>query len=141
VELEMLGIKVDGADVLLSVAAVMVAKEVFGATGGSAVEGGLVAWAGVGAADVGAVGVAATGAGVGVVLATILAHDIAAGFAEIGLIGTIGFSFGLGGGGGVDLADDSAFVAFAADLDEEFPVGGVDAVEDLVSMGIFAGFD
>lgn len=60
----------------------------------------------VGAGEVGGGAVVGGAVGGGAVFATIRAHDIAAGLADIGLIGTIGFSFGLGGGCWVDLAWD-----------------------------------
>ena len=59
-----------------------------------------------------AAGISAESGGAGV-LATILAHDIAAGLAEIGLMGTIGLSLGRGGGGGEILVVAPAAVAAA----------------------------
>lgn len=117
---------------------------------GVAVEGDAGAETGVVGAATGVVGAAAGisaesgGAGV---LATILAQDIAAGLAEIGLMGTIGLSLGRGGGGGEILVVAAAAVAtaavagVAAAVEAAFAEGVERAVEFIAAIGVdfFAG--
>lgn len=119
---------------------------VAGAVGGGEVVGGAAAGGTVGGGVIGggAVGGGAIGGtvGGGAVFATIRAHDIAAGLADIGLIGTIGFSFGLGGGCWVDLAWDGG-VAWVGVLGAivlgkgAFAVGMEVLGEGALAVGVF----
>lgn len=110
-------------------AAASVEEAVFATVGldvvaGATVEGFVGAKTGVVGA---AAGISAEVGGAGV-LATILAQDIAAGLAEIDLMGTMGLSLGRGGGGGEILVGAVAVAAFAA----------ADAVFDISIEPLFA---
>ena len=96
-------------------------------------------------------GVAVEGVGVGAVLATILAQDMAAGLAEMGLMGTMGLSFGRAGGDFLEVVGavgedvvvlvDGAVTAFVGCVSGVIVLGLTVSGTEVLGDGAFGSWD